>query len=685
MIFTLLKYDLKRLLVTPQAWLLLAIGQFVIAWAYLREIEAYEGLQDKLLALETQLGFTSLVAVPALLNGLNVIMLLTPLLGMRLVAAERNSGRFDLLLASSVSAATITWAKFLQVFVILAVFWVLLLTQFVLLMNVTGIDLGLLLLVWCGGLLVIATYSAAALWVSSLTRQPLLAAVATFGLLILLRIAGAGEHEPGILDWFSVTYHLQDAKKGLFNSADLLFFILFIGLFLTLSWIRLLRLRPCRYLWTARFLLMSLVVSLVISLPMLQQIRWTYDISATQQNTLKASTLSVLQRLPGELSFTAYVSDNSLQKKNIVALMDLFRRARQDLVVQYIDPQQQPEVSRTLGLTQSGEVLVRYGNAQQLVKRASEKQIAATLKQMLKRDNGWILNLQGHDEMNLSGKGLQGASMLSSSLRARGYRIRDYNITQFGSLPENTDLLIIGGARSELSAQELLEINRYLNSGGNLLWLLEPDTRPSAFMQLPELAVFPGVVVDASAAELELTRPDYALIKTFPEHAVTRQIQHFLLLPQAVAFEVLDARGWQQQLSLQTGNQSWNETGEIKGKISRDPVMFEEPGPLQVAGLWQRLRDDGKQQRLAVVGDSDFLRNLALGRGDNLQFLLNLTYWLESQPNEVDVTVTVDSVSDQILYFTPLFRGVFSVFFLLILPILLAVTGVGINWTMKRR
>jgi len=685
MIATILKVDLKRLFVTPQAWLLLAIAQLVIAWAYMREIEGFEAIQDRLLALESSLGFTALVAVPALLNGLNIIMLLTPLLGMRLIASERGSQRFDLLLAAPVSAAQIVWAKFLQLFFLLAGFWLVLLLQLLLLNFATGLDIGMLLLVWVMGLLVVATYSAAAVWISSLTRHPMLAAVAMFGLFILLRIAGAGEDEPGIFDWFSLTYHMKDAQKGLFNSADLAFLLMYIGLFLTLAWIRLLRLRPCRYLWTARFMLMGLLVAMVVSLPLLQQLRWTADVSATQQNTLKPATQSLLQRLSGELSFTAYVADASLQKKKIATLLAMYKRSKADLLVQYVDPASQPEAARALGITHAGELLVRYGNRQQMVKRVSEIHIAATLREMLEAEHGWILNLQGHDELNLSGKGLQGASMLSGSLRARGYRIRDYNINQLGSLPDNTETLIIGGASGELQPAELLEINRFLAEGGNLLWLLEPQRRPfEGLTLLPEIGVFPGVVVDGNAAAYQLARPDNALINEIQQHQVSRQLTQYLVFPQAAAFEATDPKGWTQQLSLQTGPKSWNETGEIEGTISPDPVMLEQMGPLQVGGLWQRQLDNGQLQRLAIIGDSDFIRNATLAKGDNLQFTLNLFYWLEGDAAS-DVTARVETIADQRLHMTALFRGLFSGVFLILMPLLLAVAGIVMPLLQRRR
>ena len=75
---------------------------------------------------------------------------------------------------------------------------------------------------------------------SSLTEQPTVAAVTTFGLLLLLWIIDwAGnrqmEEESNALAELSMLRHYEPLLKGLFNSADVAYYLLVILLFIGFS------------------------------------------------------------------------------------------------------------------------------------------------------------------------------------------------------------------------------------------------------------------------------------------------------------------------------------------------------------------------------------------------------------------------------------------------------------------
>ena len=683
MIFTLLKTELKRLFFTPLAWVLLAIGQLIIAWAFFTELEIYETLQSKLVATESPLGVTSLVIIPALLNGLNIIMLMTPLLTMRSIASERQSQRIDLLLASPASALQILSAKFLAIFLLLSLYWLLNLLQGLSLVFATEPDLGKILITWFAGLLIIANFTAAGLWLSSLTRHPVLAAISTLGLLIFLRVIGAPD-KAGFLEWFSLGKHMLSASQGLLSSSDILFFLILCGFFLVLAWTRLIRLRSTQERWSIRVTVILLLLTLTLSKPALEKFDFSLDLSHNQQNTLSPATQELLLQLDQPLSMTVYVSDNPVLKKQIRYLLSRFQRILPDLPIRYIDPQKQPEAARTLGITKNGELLVRYQGRQQLVKKIDESHISKTIRHLAQRDHGWILNLQGHDEMDLLDKGLYGASTLTQNLQARGYQLRNFNLAEHGQLPVNTQLIVVSGAKGQLTEMEHVALTTYLQQGGNLLWLTDPDSdlKLSRIDTLPVIQKLPGVIVDATAAKLKLPTPDNAVITNYPAHDISNQITRHTLFPQAAALEIVKDNDWQKVTTLATGDLSWNETGSLKGEVSRDAILFEQQGPLTLASLLQRPIAD-KQQKIAFFGDSDFLRNFMLGQGDNLQLALNLFYWLSQETKTAETGVV--KILDQTVTLSETNKALIGLIFLFLLPVIFALSGFAIPWLRKRR
>ena len=119
MSFTLIKNELRRLFVTPLAWVLLAVCQLVLAWAFFSELEIYQTIQSRLISIESPLGVTSLVVIPAMLSGLKIIMLIAPLITMRSIAEEKQQHSMDMLLASPLSVMQLTLGKFFPVFLLL--------------------------------------------------------------------------------------------------------------------------------------------------------------------------------------------------------------------------------------------------------------------------------------------------------------------------------------------------------------------------------------------------------------------------------------------------------------------------------------------------------------------------------------------------------------------------------------
>jgi len=682
MISAMLKTELRRFFATPLAWVIIAVSQLILAWAFFSELEYYENIQAQLAAKETPLGVTSLVVIPALLNGLNIIMLMTPLLTMRSIAEEWQSRRLDMLLASPLTAGQLLVSKYLAVLLVLGLFWLTVLLQVMTLQLATALDLGRVLLLWTAGLFVIGTFVAAGLWLSSLARLPLIAAITTYGLLILLRFVGQND-DGSLLHWFSITPHLQAAQLGLFSSTDLLYFLMVIGLFLILGWTQLLKLRHTQERWSSRFSIILILICLVLSWPVLKQHEFTYDLSANRNNTLSAPSLELMQTLDKPLSFTVYINDsNAVLKKQILQLLNRFKRERPQIAISFIDPQNNPEAARTLGITKNGELLVRYNERQQLVKKLNEEEIRKTIHHLSSRQQGWILNLQGHQEASLFDEGLYGASLLMQNLRARGYQLRDFNLLKQGQLPANTELLIIGAPGNALSQAETALVDTYIENGGNLLWLTDADLdfKTKNFNNLPDISVLPGVIVDATAAKLDLASPDNAVITQYADHSLTSSLTRHTLFPQAAALKVNDFRGWTQETRLLTNAASWNETGEIKGNIERDPVLFEEQGPLPVGILLSR-QQGNHTQKTAFFGDSDFIRNQLLGRGDNLQLTLNLLHWLTATDSKSQQAAT--RPSDQLVELSKTGRAIYGLFYLFVLPVLLIITSLLI--VRKRR
>ena len=145
-----------------------------------------------------------------------------------------------LLLSAPVSMTAIVLGKYLGLMAFLVVVLGLVGLMPLSLLAGGSLDPGLFASGLLGLLLVVASFAAAGLFLSSVTDQPTVAAIATFGFLLLLWIldwAGSGgtETPSALLSYLSLLTHYDSLLRGVFDTRDVAYYLLFTFAFLALT------------------------------------------------------------------------------------------------------------------------------------------------------------------------------------------------------------------------------------------------------------------------------------------------------------------------------------------------------------------------------------------------------------------------------------------------------------------
>ncbi|MEA2094786.1 MAG: ABC transporter permease subunit [Pseudomonadota bacterium] len=239
MIFTIAARELRSLFLSPLAWAILAVVQFILAYLFLAQIDAYLALQPRLAAIEGAPGVSDIIVAPLLADAGIVLLLITPLMTMRVLSEERRNRTLTLLFSAPVSMTEIIIGKYLGILAFFLILLGLLALMPLSLLLGTSLDLGKLAAGLLGLSLLLAAFSAIGLFMSSLTEQPTVAAISTFGLLLLLWIidwaGNSGNETSGLFAYLSMLRHYETLLNGLFNSTDVAYYLLLTVMFLGLS------------------------------------------------------------------------------------------------------------------------------------------------------------------------------------------------------------------------------------------------------------------------------------------------------------------------------------------------------------------------------------------------------------------------------------------------------------------
>jgi len=140
---------------------------------------------------------------------------------------------------------------------------------------------------------------------------------------------------------------------------------------------------------------------------------------------------------------------------------------------------------------------------------------------------------------------------------------------------------------------------------------------------------------------------------------------------------------------LTSQNNTWSETN------ASDEVAFDlgedTQGPLNLGYLITRQSnldqdpeqnsDQATSQRLAIIGDGDFLSNSYIGNASNLELGMALANWLVE--DDALIAIPVKTTLDNSLTLTAMQSAFISIFFLIVLPLSLLIMGFTV-WKIRR-
>ena len=236
MIISIALRELRSMFLSPLAWTVLAVIQLILAWPFFTQIDFFFNIQSQLATLPNAPGVTDLVVMPTFEVASIILLMVTPLLTMRLISEERRNGSIALLLSSPISMTEIVLGKFTGIVLFMLIFITMISLMPLSLLMGTELDLGKLAAGMFALMLLLSAFSAAGLYLSSLTSNPVVAAISSFGLLLLLWIINSNTGDASnTLDQLSLLGHFAPMLRGLIDTADIAYFILFIATFLLLT------------------------------------------------------------------------------------------------------------------------------------------------------------------------------------------------------------------------------------------------------------------------------------------------------------------------------------------------------------------------------------------------------------------------------------------------------------------
>lgn len=420
-----------------------------------------------------------------------------------------------------------------------------------------------------------------------------------------------------------------------------------------------------------------------------QRYSFDADWTATGRNTLNEATVKLLSRMEQSVHITAFARESQLlsTRQSIQEFIERYQKHKDDIEITFINPDTAPDITRQMGITVDGELVVEYAGRKEHVQTLKEEVLTNTLQRLMRSDEQHIVFISGHGERKPDGRANFDLGRFSQHLQDKGIKTSSISLNESPEIPADTAVLVIAGPQVDLLPGEIVLIQQYIKNGGNLLWLHEPGKLYGLEPIAKDLGIsfIEGVIVDPTTQLLGIGDPSFAVINRYNDHPIVRDFSFMSIFPQATAIAYQQQEGMEASEFLQTVDRSWSETNTIEGTITYDEGK-EQLGPLTlgIALTKQHKTAENKeqQQRIVVLGDGDFLSNTYLGNQGNQDLGYNILNWLSHDDQFIAIPVTV--APDKELTLSKNMWAIVGLLFLVVLPVLLLASGI-IIWLKRRK
>jgi ABC-type uncharacterized transport system involved in gliding motility auxiliary subunit len=247
------------------------------------------------------------------------------------------------------------------------------------------------------------------------------------------------------------------------------------------------------------------------------------DLTETKLFSLAPQSRELVRSLQKNIKVWIFdINQNPLDRN----LLENYQRQNPKFQFEYVDPQAKPGLVKEFAAKQ-GEVYLEANNKRQLVQvvnerdRLSEISLTNRLQQITSANPTKVYFLQGHGEHQISGNE-DSISQAIKALNDKSFTTEPLNLVEKNTIPTDSKVLVIAGAKRALLNTEVQALQDYLNGGGNILLMIDPDTEPKLEPLLNQWGVKLDNRLAVDIAGNEAFGPAVPIITEYGKHPITK-------------------------------------------------------------------------------------------------------------------------------------------------------------------
>jgi ABC-type uncharacterized transport system involved in gliding motility auxiliary subunit len=450
---------------------------------------------------------------------------------------------------------------------------------------------------------------------------------------------------------------------------------------------------------------MLLVVVLVLAILVLVNYFFSehhhrFDFTEAKIHSLSDQSIKVIGALRNDVNIKAFFREGNMSRSRMEDLLKIFAYHTPKIKYEFIDPDKNPGLVKRYEISQDGTTVFECGDKDNRITGTTEEDVTNAIIKVTREKKKVIYFLEGHGERSTEVSDENGYSFVKDELGKIGYEVKKQQLALAENFPKDCALLVIPGPDKDLLPNELETITKYIEGGGRVFFMVDPQ---SASGLIPYLAKFGfklgnDVIVDRYST---LLGGDYfmPLMAEYEYHDVTKNFRYATFYPVAQTVDVIDPKPenvMTSQVLGRTSPSSWAKQNlSLKGKYTLKEIGFDEKkdkaGPLPLAAVatikakaeagMEAAPQASREGRLAVFGDSDFASNRYYNMSGNGNLFMNVVNWLTEESDLISIMPKTSN--PRTIQLSPSQGRMIFWISVIILPLAVLVLGISI-WVRRR-
>lgn len=410
------------------------------------------------------------------------------------------------------------------------------------------------------------------------------------------------------------------------------------------------------------FILTVSVVGIVLVLnAVISKCSKQFDLTENRRFSLSPQTVKLLKNLKKKVTINLFFKEGDPQNEILNDLLKLYTRGSRFIKVKNIDIDKEPSLTSAYKVTRYGTLVFECGDMKSQVgqgelfdfgygaigmghgesaKFNGEVVVTDNIIRVTSPNRKSVYFLVGHNERLASNAEDEGLSKIQDYLIRENYDVKSINLSTNPNISVKDTVLIIPGPRFLILAKELKVIEDYLDKGGKVFLMIDPQVIASKgidkFLNKWGVKLDDDVVVDPDLAYFyDALTP----IPNYVPHAITDELLRTktgVVLPgvRTVSKSANVPDGLDVSPLLKTSEKSWAEKSFDNKETKFDGKDVK--GSVTVAIAIEK-KDKTTSGKLVVIGDSDFASNRATNSQGNIDLFMNTVNWLAGDTEKVGI------------------------------------------------